>query len=77
MPLIDPKLKEILVCPQPHHAPLIEDEAASLLRCTECGLGFPVQDGIPVMLLEEAIAAPEAESQKNGDSEPVQQPAAV
>lgn len=55
MPLIDAHLKEILVCPSPHHASLIEDEAAGVLRCTECGLGFPVIDGIPVMLLEEAI----------------------
>jgi transcription initiation factor TFIIIB Brf1 subunit/transcription initiation factor TFIIB len=40
MPLIDAHLKEALVCPSPHHAALIEDEAAGLLRCSECGLGF-------------------------------------
>lgn len=55
MPLIDAHLKEALVCPSPHHAALIEDEAAGLLRCSECGLGFPVVEGIPVMLLEEAV----------------------
>ncbi|MDX1690542.1 MAG: Trm112 family protein [Acidimicrobiia bacterium] len=29
------------------------DEGDSL-RCAECGLRYPVRDGIPVMLLEEA-----------------------
>lgn len=62
MPLIDAHLKEALVCPSPHHAALIEDEEAGLLRCSECGLGFPVVDGIPVMLLEEAMQ-PEGASQ--------------
>jgi uncharacterized protein YbaR (Trm112 family) len=52
MSLIDPALK-ILVCPA-CHGELCEDETASKLRCTQCGLAFPVQDGIPIMLIEEA-----------------------
>ena len=53
MSLIDSPLKDILVCPA-CHGELREDEAASKLRCTKCSLAFPVQDGIPIMLIEEA-----------------------
>lgn len=59
MPLIDAQLKAILVCPCPHHADLNEDEAASLLVCTHCHLAFAVRDGIPIMMLEEAVVTPE------------------
>jgi len=71
MPLIDPQLKEILVCPCPHHANLDEDEAASQLRCAHCALAFSVHDGIPVMLLEEAVITPEYDSSKCGAPEAV------
>ena len=71
MPLIDPQLKEILVCPCPHHADLDEVEAASQLRCTHCGLAFSVREGIPVMLLEEAVLTPEYDPQKCGAPEAV------
>ena len=51
--LIDPKLLEILVCPAcQKEVEELADEAG--LRCTECARIFPVRDGIPVMLLEEA-----------------------
>ena len=53
MPLIDQQLKEILVCPN-CHSQLDEDEAQSKLRCTGCGLAYPVRDNIPVMLIDEA-----------------------
>ncbi len=71
MPLIDATLKEILVCPCPHHAALEEDEAAALLRCAQCKLAFSVAEGIPVMLLEEAIVTPEYDAAKCGASEVV------
>ncbi len=71
MPLIDAQLKEILVCPCPHHAALKEDEASSRLQCKQCGLAFPVQEGIPVMLLEEAVVTPEYEAEKCGAPEAV------
>jgi uncharacterized protein len=51
--LVDPKLRAILVCPV-DHAELADDEAASRLVCTSCGRRYPVRDGIPVFLLEEA-----------------------
>ena len=53
MPLLDPALMEVLVCPQCHGA-LREDEANSKLHCDQCSLAFPVEDGIPIMLVEEA-----------------------
>lgn len=53
MALIDPLLMEILVCPV-EKADLIEDEPASRLVCTICGRRYPVEDGIPVMLVDEA-----------------------
>jgi hypothetical protein len=53
MSLIDPQLAAILVCPV-DKSDLVEDEATSHLVCTECGRRYPVRDGIPVMLVEEA-----------------------
>lgn len=53
MNLIDPKLAEILVCPV-DKADLTEDVEASRLECTECGRRYPVREGIPVMLVDEA-----------------------
>lgn len=72
MPLIDAQLKEVLVCPCPHHAALEDDEAAGLLRCEQCKLAFSVPDGIPVMLLEEAIITPDYDAAKCGAPEAVQ-----
>ena len=51
---LDPELLAILACPDSHHSPLTVDEAASELLCTTCDRAFPVRDGIPVLLLDEA-----------------------
>jgi uncharacterized protein len=51
---LDPELLSILACPDTHHSPLTLDEAASELLCTTCDRAFPVRDGIPVLLLDEA-----------------------
>ena len=53
MSLIDPLLAEILVCPV-EQGDLDQDEEASRLVCQVCGRRYPVTDGIPVMLVEEA-----------------------
>ena len=58
MSLIDPQLAAILVCPV-DKADLIEDEPASRLVCTECARRYPVRDGIPVMLVDEAEGGPD------------------
>ena len=55
---LDPLLLEILACPCEHHAPLAVDAPASALVCTRCATSFPVREGIPVMLLDEATAGP-------------------
>jgi uncharacterized protein len=56
---LDPRLLEILACPSDDHAPLHPgsptDPEADVLTCTSCGRQFRVEDGIPVLLLDEAI----------------------
>jgi uncharacterized protein len=51
---LDPELLSILACPDTHHSALTVDEQASELVCTTCDRAFPVRDGIPVLLLDEA-----------------------
>ncbi len=50
---MDPKLLEILVCPL-CKGPLVWRKDAQELTCKADRLAFPVKDGIPVMLEEEA-----------------------
>jgi len=50
---IDPRLLAILVCPVTK-GPLYYDHAARELISRKAGLAFPVRDGIPIMLPEEA-----------------------
>jgi uncharacterized protein YbaR (Trm112 family) len=50
---VDPKLLEILVCPL-SKTPLVYDEARQELISKAAGLAFPIRDGIPIMLPEEA-----------------------
>ena len=54
---LDQKLVSILACPACHEP--VESHGAVLL-CRRCGRGYPIKDGIPVMLLEQAI--PSAQS---------------
>ena len=56
---ISAELLEILACPCPEHAPLVE--VADGLQCTHCRLVFPIRDGIPVLLLDEASPAPDSQ----------------
>lgn len=53
MSLIHPDLASVLRCPV-DKASLTEDEATSRLVCVECGRRYPVRDGIPIMLVDEA-----------------------
>ena len=50
---VDPKLLEILVCPLTK-APLRYDREAQELVSEEAGLAYPIRDGIPIMLVDEA-----------------------
>lgn len=50
---VDPKLLEILVCPVTK-GPLEYDADAQELISKQAGLAYPIRDGIPIMLAEEA-----------------------
>jgi len=50
---IDPKLLEILVCPVTKQ-PLDYDQENQELISKTAGLAFPISDGIPIMLIDEA-----------------------
>ena len=49
---VDEALLALLVCPACRE-PVKPQEG--LLRCPGCGRGFPVRNGVPVMLLDQAI----------------------
>jgi hypothetical protein len=51
--MIDTKLLEILACPA-CRGDVEYDARNQKLICVECGLKYPVKDGIPVMLVDEA-----------------------
>lgn len=53
MTVLDPRLLEILVCPVTKSA-LRFDEQTQELISEQAGLAYPVRDGIPIMLEEEA-----------------------
>lgn len=50
---IDPRLLEVLVCPLTKQ-PLSYDREAHELISKSANLAYPIRDGIPVMLVEEA-----------------------
>ncbi|MDA7542299.1 Trm112 family protein [Gammaproteobacteria bacterium] len=53
MTILDQKLLDILICPV-SKSPLEYDKEANELVSIEAGLAYPIKDGIPVMLPEEA-----------------------
>lgn len=57
---IDPRLLEVLVCPVTH-GPLRYDRAAGELVSMSARLAYPIRDGVPVMLPEEARALDNAD----------------
>ncbi|MBX3481287.1 MAG: Trm112 family protein [Caulobacter sp.] len=50
---VDPRLLEVLVCPVTH-GPLEYDRDAGELISRGAKLAYPIRDGVPVMLPEEA-----------------------
>ncbi|MGL5824807.1 MAG: Trm112 family protein [Nocardioides sp.] len=57
---LDPRLRQIIVCPQCHGG-LTDQTSESTtteprieLGCARCSLAYPVVDGIPVLLVDEA-----------------------
>ncbi len=63
---LDPWFLELLACPAcPQHHPVTLTEAKDALLC-KCGrYSFPVRDGIPILLKEEAVLLDEAASPEN------------
>ena len=51
---LSPQLLEILVCPK-CKGPLEYREQEAALLCPACRLRYPIRDGIPVMLIDEAL----------------------
>ena len=54
-PDLDPRLLEILVCPVTH-GPLEYDRASAELISRGARLAYPIREGVPIMLPEEARA---------------------
>ena len=50
---VDPRLLEVLVCPLTH-GPLEYDRERQELISRRAGLAYPIRNGAPIMLLEEA-----------------------
>lgn len=50
---VDPKLLEILVCPLTKQ-PLVYDAERQELISRAAGLAYPIREGIPIMLVDEA-----------------------
>jgi uncharacterized protein YbaR (Trm112 family) len=50
-----PELLSVLVCPR-CKGKLIESQDPPSLTCDSCRLRYPIRDGIPIMLTDEAIA---------------------
>lgn len=63
---VDRELLEILACPV-DKAPLREE--SDKLVCSACGRRYPVRDGIPVMLVEEAESPTTRRDESATDSE--------
>ena len=75
--MIDRRLLEIVACPNCRSSltPVPDAESPTELRCThdECGLRYPVRDGVPVLLVDEALdgdsdnGTDASEAEANGD----------
>jgi uncharacterized protein YbaR (Trm112 family) len=50
---VDPRLLEVLICPV-SRGPLIYDRDANELISRQAGLAFPIRNGVPIMLRDEA-----------------------
>lgn len=58
--MVDQELLEILACPKckkpvREEPPAAGEDVQAWLVCTVCGLRYPVREGIPIMLIDEAV----------------------
>ncbi|AWB81967.1 tetraacyldisaccharide 4'-kinase [Corynebacterium yudongzhengii] len=54
---LDPKLLDVLACPR-DKGPLVYDEDKQLLINERLHIAYPIEDGIPVLLIDEAVDHP-------------------
>jgi uncharacterized protein len=55
--MISQDLFDILVCPLCKKSLALKDQGQSL-KCSQCRRVYPVRDGIPIMLIDEAVIDP-------------------
>ncbi len=60
---IDPRLLEILVCPQTK-GPLVYDREKGELLSKKALLAYPIRDGVPIMLVDEARTLRDDETER-------------
>lgn len=58
---VDPKLLELLICPLTK-GPLRYDRVRNELISDQAGLAYPIRDGIPIMLVDDARPIDEADA---------------
>ena len=63
---VHPKLLEVLICPACRGDVEPTDNETGL-RCSGCGRVYPIRDGIPVMLIDQA-SPPEPRDEQGGGS---------
>ena len=63
--MIDQDLLDILACPACRAEVRLEDP---FIVCTSCGLRYPVRDGIPILLVDEAVRPDAAQPGEPGRS---------
>jgi uncharacterized protein YbaR (Trm112 family) len=58
--VVDEQLLSILACPSDDHAGLRAEYSGTqeVLVCRHCASRFPVRDGVPVLLLDDAVPGP-------------------
>ena len=59
---MDKELLKRLACPMCDSRPPLEEREGRLV-CTECGHSYPIVDGVPHLLVEEA-KAPESDDER-------------
>ncbi|MBS1704637.1 MAG: Trm112 family protein [Armatimonadetes bacterium] len=64
---MDPEFLAILACPRCDERPPLTEEGDFLI-CSVCGFGYPVLDGIPHLLVEEAIAPDDLKERIHGSN---------
>jgi uncharacterized protein len=61
---VDAELLEILACPN-CRGDVDYIEAEEIIVCRSCGYRYPVRDGIPVMLIDEAEKPPPGKKRRS------------